>query len=388
MDTSEKEGLVREVQEERIFKRMAIEAEAKANVALQAALAELEQTKAELKKLKMRLSTFSTGDDDDLEAPKFSFYKSFKLASQPGACRCLDFDAYHSTLLASKAHHKGAGHGICKVSLLDESVDYIPDVHQDLVRCISHSPFQDGLILSTGNDKTVAVTTSASNVVVTKFKLPAAGWSCLFDRRDGNRVFAGTSNGLIACFDMRWPDQPQSMLKPDLKRPLPVHSIFSSRENQLICATLDGPFAVSTNDDQIVWRWSPEQSPGMCTSINFNGTSLLASYRVQNSPMALYTGSVTDAGVLGMDGFASESSQTVMTRSALLESGLAIIPDEPSSSLHLYHPASKKLSSKLETRARTPILDVKQGKNSQHGTIIAALTDTDLFVFNEIIDNQ
>ncbi len=204
MDTTEKDQLIKQLQEERVTKRMAIEAEAKATLALQVASIELEQTRMELALLKQRLLTYNDqGSTSGVSIPKFEFSKCSKLAVQRDACRCLAYDPYYSMFYVSRSLSQTNECGVSKISLLDNSIEHINGIHTDTIRSIAHSPFRDGLILTTGNDSRLALTTIASNTVMLSYKTETPGWSCVFDPSDANKVYAGLANGTISTFDLR-----------------------------------------------------------------------------------------------------------------------------------------------------------------------------------------
>lgn len=368
------------------MKRMAIEAEARASVALEATRGELERTRAEMERLKKRLLTLDEGDEASSALPVFEYYKSFQLATQPDACRCLDIDPYYATVLFSKAHSSGS-HGIGKVSLLDSSVAHIQGIHSAPIRGITHSPFQDGLLLSTGNDKRLALTSLSSSTVIHAFHLALPGWSCAFNPSDPNRLYAGLANGTVAVFDIRNTMQQLATLTPSTPRRLPIHSLFISSGNALIGGSLDGPFRYDLKDDRTTEMW--EETRGNCTSVSYdwNSDGALATFRSAEGPAQVCLFECPRMT------FSAKSPQTVMSRSLLLsidEGRMAIVPDEPTSALHFYDLDAQpvpRLCAQLETRSTTPILDIKYGRTEQLGGIVCALTGTDLFVMKQRTTN-
>lgn len=55
--------------------------------------------------------------------------------------------------------------GFRKVNLVDPSVtDFIPTNHKGIIRDVKHSPV--GMLLSTGDDKTLKLTSTKNNLVV------------------------------------------------------------------------------------------------------------------------------------------------------------------------------------------------------------------------------
>lgn len=397
MDTSEKDALARQLHEERLAKRIAIEAEAKATVALQVALAELEKTKEELDALKKRLLHYAPDSEgrDSEEIPRFEYFQSFKLSSSPDACRCLDFDDYYATFLVSKADPSGKSFGICKISLLDKSVEYVRNLHTAMIRCITHSPFRDGLVLSTGNDQTLALTAMSSNTVLQTYSIPSAGWSCTFDPFDSNCLIAGLANGSIAIFDLRKTSTtPARLIEPALERKLPIHSLFMRKPNILIGATMDGPLGVDLESGLLLWS-SKFDVQGACTSMSVDGNKMILSYRSSQMdlPAKCVVAELGDSGSIESHViFETDSSQKVMSRCAILAADsttTCFVPDEPTSSLHLYYckEDTDKFDpyAKIETRSVHPLLDIKHGECFQHGRIVGALTGTDLYIFRKTL---
>jgi len=404
MDTGEREELLRLVEEERAGKRGAREAEARANVALLAVQADLQQTRSQLEALKRRLLTSS--DTSGLPSLAFEFHRSFQLGAQPAACRCLAFDPYYATFLLGKSTPRG--HAIGKISLLDASngIDYIQAVHTDQIRSINHSPFKDGLVLSTGGDGVLAVCSVGSNSVVHRYKMDAPGWSCAFDPGDANRLFAGLANGTISVFDLRNTGQAVCNLTPDLPRKLPIHTLIAGSlgSTSLVGATMDGPFGYDLDGRQVTWNWSPtatsDSAKGSCTAVSWDAQSdcLLASYRHRQQPAQQHLFHLTKANdvvIAPKLSFPSQSPQTVMSRCALFTASdnhclVTVIPDEPSASLHFHDLSltdspspSQRLMARLETRSHCPILDVAHGLTAQHGHVVGALTGTDLYVMRQ-----
>lgn len=397
MDTSEKDSLLKQLLDEREMRRLGIEAEARANVALQATQAQLEKTKKDLDHLRRRLLTYDglSNSDGFNAVPQFTFLKHFQLATQPNACRCMDFDPYYGMFLVSKAHHLGKGHGISKVSLLDSgSIEYIGGIHSDQIRCISHSPFKDGLVISTGNDDRLCLTTLSSNTVMQTYNLEAPGWSCCFDPSNSNMLYAGLANCSIACFDLRNTGSPVETFRPELSRKLPVHSLVMTSSG-LLGGTLDGPFLLDPLNGALRWTWSPTDVKGSCVSVSFDAASesALSSYRLLDQPSLQFFGTLGETGLENVSSFSIESPQTIMSRSVVASyddtesmQSLFFVPDEPTSAIHMYARNGDdtiKLAAKMSTRAGSHLLDLKHGTTDQHGLVIGALSQTDLFIFTQ-----
>lgn len=401
MDTSEKDSLLKQLMEEREMRRLSIEAEARANVALQATQAQLERTKKDLDHLKRRLLTYDglSNSEGFNSVPQFTFLKHIQLATQPNACRCMDFDPYYGMFLVSKAHHLGKGHGISKVSLLDSgSIEYIGGIHSDQIRCIASSPFKDGLVLSTGNDKKLCLTTLSSNTVMQSYNLETPGWSCAFDPLDLNNLYAGLANCSIACFDLRNTIEPVSVFRPELPRKLPIHSLIMTPAG-ILGGTLDGPFLLDPSDGAIRWIWTSSDIKGSCVSVSLDALSgsILSSYRLLDQPSVQISGNLTVNGLENVTSFSIISPQTIMSRSVVASyedsehsRPLFFVPDEPTSAIHMYAQGGDdiKLATKMSTRAGSHLLDVKSGRTDQHGLVIGALSQTDLFVFTQSDKNN
>jgi hypothetical protein len=77
-----------------------------------------------------------------------------------------------------------------------------------------------------------------------RYKLDVPLWSCCFDSKDMNIVYAGASNGSIFAFDLRKTIQPVVTKEFIGKsRKLPIHSLFhvssSLAKAELLVGTLD-----------------------------------------------------------------------------------------------------------------------------------------------------
>uniref|UniRef100_A0A0N5ABZ9 RING-type E3 ubiquitin transferase n=1 Tax=Syphacia muris TaxID=451379 RepID=A0A0N5ABZ9_9BILA len=97
--------------------------------------------------------------------------------------------------------------GLKFVSLTKEGkVKASVPVHSKKPRCCVFSPFDSSLVLSTGEDKTLCVTSFTENsaTVLRRYELPANGWSCCW--MSDNEIAVGLINGRVLKFNLNETD--------------------------------------------------------------------------------------------------------------------------------------------------------------------------------------
>lgn len=87
-----------------------------------------------------------------------------------------------------------------KLVTKDGRVKTVVPVHSKKPRCCAFSPFDNSVVLSTGEDKTLCVTKFSDNsgTVLHRLELPANGWTCCWLTE--NEVVAGLINGILQPF--------------------------------------------------------------------------------------------------------------------------------------------------------------------------------------------
>ncbi|KNA14167.1 hypothetical protein SOVF_109620 [Spinacia oleracea] len=145
--------------------------------------------------------------------------------------RCFDVDDTGQTLIIARRPARiGGPHMLTKMSLvspheqenvqLPSSVKAVRDLHTSSFARLA-------LLASMG--KKLSVLSMESNNIVLDYDLPAAAWSCSWDRNSSHIVYAGLQNGLLLVFDLR-----QTGMPLDSRSGLtcnPIHSIYSLLED-------------------------------------------------------------------------------------------------------------------------------------------------------------
>lgn len=123
-------------------------------------------------------------------------------------------------------------YGFRKINMYDPSVtEFISTNHQNVIRDIKHS--SNGMILSTGDDKTLKLTSIVKNLVVQSYQLSAPSRACSFDDKNLNLLYCGLTTGALMIYDVRNTRNHLSMLV-NPERELPVISVMS-KGNSIIC---------------------------------------------------------------------------------------------------------------------------------------------------------
>jgi E3 ubiquitin-protein ligase RFWD3 len=401
-DNSEREALMRQLEAERLQRKLAVEAEATTMIALRASMAQLEEAKKELDRLRRHFAALP--GSVSLKPTFLAQPRRFTLCKLQGqTCRSVDFDPYFATVLATKTLTPQQ-HGIVKVSLLDKgNQEFIP-IHSQALRALSHSPFKDGLVLTTGNDSKLCLTTLHSNTILQAYTLESSGWSCAFHPSDRNLVLAGLANGRVSIFDLRNTNGPLNTFRVDFGnalRNLPIHTIIPL-EKTILGASMDGLFMTGLESPgEKFWSWNAPLK-GSCTSASFDADKVLLSYRMMPPSLPgehFRLGNVS--GIIDLFNsdqeiavdpfrFSAQSGQTILTRSIMFSyesSGqMAVIPDEATSSLHIYDlfNDSTILQASLSTSThKSPILDVFHSDTKEFGRIIGGLNERELVLFTE-----
>ncbi|KAL9544498.1 hypothetical protein MBANPS3_007599 [Mucor bainieri] len=123
-------------------------------------------------------------------------------------------------------------YGFRKINMYDPSVtEFIPTSHQNVIRDIKHSP--NGMLLSTGDDKTLKLTSIAKNLVVQSYTLEAPSTACAFDDKNSNLLYCGLTTGALMVYDVRNTRGYLSRLV-DPERNMPLLSVIP-RGNSIFC---------------------------------------------------------------------------------------------------------------------------------------------------------
>jgi hypothetical protein len=221
-DNGREEGLLKQLEEEKKSKRLALEREASLAQQLQLARAEIIRLKEEVAQYKLERIMETAMHKNS----RYFYHKQLTLSNKDD-CRCLCIDEHHRVCVISR------GDQLVRVSLDLTSNGYsvLNDAsHSRTIKCIAGGFFKDGLIATVGLDCRVKLTSLQSGAIVTEWGLPSAGWSVSFDRLDRNIVFVGLANRRISIFDIRKTGiaSKEAVLVDSGSPPLPVHSLFTA----------------------------------------------------------------------------------------------------------------------------------------------------------------
>jgi E3 ubiquitin-protein ligase RFWD3 len=149
--------------------------------------------------------------------------------------------------------------GFRKVNLVDPSVtDFIPTNHKGTIRDVKHSSV--GMLLSTGDDKTLKLTSTHNNLVVQsyvslcyildqifntlfvyRYQLSAPSAACSFDANDSNILYCGLTSGTLMIYDIRNTNTHTHMLESPSNLD-PIISVVSN-PNSIVCTDEWGSFS-------------------------------------------------------------------------------------------------------------------------------------------------
>lgn len=396
VDTSERDTLRRQLEEERISGKRLQEERLKIQLVYNLAMAEINQLRERIRSLEEQASN-STGSFS-LDRIKFKRAVNFTAARTVNGefvARCTALDE-HSRMLVVGGGRSPTDSGVYKVSLLDEGRLEYYGLHENIIKALSCSPYSDGNLLSISFDKTLKLSSPHSHSTLLAYALPAPGWSCSFDPLDRNCLYAGLANGLVCKFDVRQTRGPlwQRSLPPDLTKspsaslPLPIHSVVPISSDQAILGNLLGSTLVSTSAEEhleVLRQWS---LPGCC-SVAAKGESYVASAR-GSKPLHLIGSLQPDVHTeWRIKGSCPQSS---MFRSSIISDGMdkhfTALPDGPSaiicygslaSNPSLDHPS---LQTSLSTNSPSPVLDATIGQVNGN-LLIALLSNHQLNIFSK-----
>lgn len=248
VDTTERDELRKQLEEERFAKCVAIEKETKAQLSYSLALAEINLLKQQIARLE---SSRRSNAVPEFNCQHVKFKQSINFSSDIQA-RCLDFDGHLQMFVmgVSKQLGNSRNYGIAKASFLDARIQYTK-AHDGIVKCIRASPHLDGTVLSTSFDKTIKLTSLHTSSIMLSYALEAPGWSCDYHPQDRNIICAGLANGTILLFDVRNTRQALNRFQAVLGECVPVHSLYCQNASSegsstlFLGGTVQGPFLVS-----------------------------------------------------------------------------------------------------------------------------------------------
>ncbi|NXB76338.1 RFWD3 ligase, partial [Donacobius atricapilla] len=317
---------------------------------------------------------------------KYHLEKSF-LVSQTGNCRVMAYCDSLSCLAVSQPSPQSTfipGCGVKMMSLANlKSSQYIP-IHSKQIRSLAFGTRADGLLLSAALDKTLKLTSLATNTVVQTYNAGRPVWSCCWCLDDTNYVCAGLVNGSIMIYDLRNTNSHVQELVPQKLR-CPVVSL--SYLPRMASASMPyGGILAGTLEGACFWEQKAGNSyrphhlplePGGCIDLQteINTRHCLAKYRPsKNNPnvrcvmMELTCSPLTEGSEdvvcssNPVQTFSTGSACKLLSKNAIFQSpeddGSVFVcaGDEASNSALLWDAGSGSLLQKLS--ANLPVLDI------------------------------
>lgn len=287
-DDGREESLMRQLEEEKKNKKIALEREASLRQQLQVARAEIIRLKEEIAKFKLeKLSGSKT-------PLKFTFWKQlnfFATDSEDSACRSLCIDSHYRTAVLCR------GSNVVRASI-DASGQTTIFSHSKPVKAVACGFFRDGLVATVGLDCRIKLGSLQSGLLLAEWGLPVPAWSLTFDRQDRNLIYVGLSNRKISIFDVRNTREPlrENLLVDSGQPPLPIHSLCMvnlTREDgdaemarrALVGATMKGIFLseciFSPSSDPLIIKTVSLGVTGLCSGLSIcpKGKYLTAIFR-------------------------------------------------------------------------------------------------------------
>lgn len=207
---------------------------------------EIQQIKEELNKyqstemLKKKMNSQNEATEHNGSQPeinrRYTLQHTFSMSNEKYRVSDLVLDRDMAVL--SVANNMSNTFGIRKVNLFDPSLtEFIPN-HTAQIKDVKQGS-SNNIILSTGFDKTLKLTSIATNQVVLTYKLDAPGWSCASNHSDPNLVYCGVTNNKLLVFDIRnTKGCVQTLMEPGPNRNMsPIHCV-ESFDNKILCSNL------------------------------------------------------------------------------------------------------------------------------------------------------
>ncbi|KAF1800787.1 hypothetical protein FB192DRAFT_1382316 [Mucor lusitanicus] len=137
----------------------------------------------------------------DSQTPQKFTLKS-TVSSRGEFYHAVDLNPLEDMAVVSTLQRATGRYGFRKINMYDPSVtEFIPTNHQNAIRDIKHSP--NGMLLSTGDDKTLKLTSITKNLVVQSYTLEAPSRTCALDDENPNLLYCGLTTGALMVYDVR-----------------------------------------------------------------------------------------------------------------------------------------------------------------------------------------
>ncbi|VDM94906.1 unnamed protein product [Thelazia callipaeda] len=173
--------------------------------------AEIEKLTIENAKLRARIALKTDGNTNELSTStaKGATSSYFSLVAGPvvsvstqAGSRSLDANGKFFVVTCKIRNDIFMPYGL-KLITMDGREDVIVPVHSSKPRCCRFSPFDDQLVLSTGEDSTVCVASFITMRIEHRIPLPTFGWCCCWLSKD--EVAVGLISGRVLKFNLRDP---------------------------------------------------------------------------------------------------------------------------------------------------------------------------------------
>ncbi|XP_018470956.2 uncharacterized protein LOC108842520 [Raphanus sativus] len=329
--------------------------------------------------------------------------------------RIFDIDGGRQILLlARRLSGVGGTFVLSQMSLHSGEIDDImlPPTTR-AIKDLHISPHNNGLAVFGSLGKKLSVISLESHNTVLSYDLPAAPWSCSWDRNSSHHIYAGLQNGMVLMFDMRQTMRPLASFTGLSSNP--VHTIHHLSANSTpttdVCSLLS-----ASSIGLCQWNINGSEgrpslvsetgNPGVCISSSYcpGSDHVVASYRprvgssddnVSTQPTLTQTG----ANTIGVDGFhvclkrrgvdscyqkLSSTHASVDTirlpRTAIIDFGeggkkqLFASCEESTRQLILQDPSTFTVSQRFSLASHHPLQDVKYA-NMNGYTLVGLLTD-------------
>ncbi|CAH2074327.1 unnamed protein product, partial [Thlaspi arvense] len=347
-------------------------------------------------------------------APSSSFRHQGELLVNGG--RIFDIDGGRQILLlARRLPGVGGTFVLSQMSLNSGEIDDIllPPATK-AIKDLHLSPHNNGLAVFGSLGKKLSIISLESHNTVLSYSLPAAPWSCSWDRNSSHHIYAGLQNGMVLVFDMRQTMRPFASLAGLTSNP--VHTIHHLSANSTpttdVCSLLS-----ASSIGLCQWNINGSEgrpsllsetgNPGVCISSSYCPRSdhIVASYRprvvssddtIPTQPSSTQTGvNNSSIGVegshvclkrRGVDSFYQKLSSTPasvdtirLPRTAIIDFGeqrtqLFASCEESTRELILQDPSSFTVSQRLPLASHHPLQDVKYAHVNGSG-LLGLLTD-------------
>ncbi|KAG0225973.1 RING finger and WD repeat domain-containing protein 3 [Actinomortierella wolfii] len=229
-----------------------------------------------------------------------------RLTTKQDAYQHMSYRPSEEVLVCSRALENGS-HGIFKISMRDYTTSmYFPlAVHSRPIKDVQCyiagkglSPYDNkALVLTTSLDKTLKLSSVASQSVVMTYNMQAAGWSCCWSSSDPYTMYAAvkSSESAIMVYDIRsTKGHVAKYTHPDLLGPSPIHTLchVGSLGGQkgragLVCGNLEGVVVLDLEQLSRFHENGSQVERNASTSFSRTMTSSASCSQQSNSSQAL-----------------------------------------------------------------------------------------------------